>query len=133
MFDFLKKKKGKITDIGIYIDEYIDEDIDEDIEELGIEEVNKDESKEEKNNLSDVDRLLDSLEYTNSYLAQIYMILGELAKQQTIANALNILDSEYNNADSLMKVDEILEKKYALFSQIFVDYQVKQQEEENNG
>ncbi len=127
MFDFLKKKKGKITDIGIDID------TDEDIEELGIEEVNKDESKEEKNNLSDVDRLLDSLEYTNSYLAQIYMILGELAKQQTIANALNILDSEYNNADSLMKVDEILEKKYALFSQIFVDYQVKQQEEENNG
>lgn len=128
MFDFLRKKEVDPNSIGI------DEDyFDENTEELGIEEVNKDESKEEKNNVSDIDRLLDSLEYTNSYLAQIYMILGELAKQQTIANALNILDSEYNNADSLMKVDEILEKKYALFSQIFVDYQVKQQEEENNG
>lgn len=128
MFDFLRKKEIDPNSIGI------DEDyFDEDTEELGIEKVNKDESKEEKNNVSDIDRLLDSLEYTNSYLAQIYMILGELAKQQTIANALNILDSEYNNADSLMKVDEILEKKYALFSQIFIDYQVKQQEEENNG
>lgn len=128
MFDFLRKKEVDPNSIGID-DDYFDEDT----EELGIEKVNKDESKEEKNNVSDIDKLLDSLEYTNSYLAQIYMILGELAKQQTIANALNILDSEYNNADSLMKVDEILEKKYALFSQIFVDYQVKQQEEENNG
>lgn len=80
----------------------------------------------------DMNALLESLEYTNSYLAQIALTLGELTKQQTIANALHILDSEYNNADSLMSVDEILQKKYALFGSIFLDYQAKQENVENN-
>ena len=85
-----------------------------------------------ENNSIDMSMISEDLEYTNSYLAQIALTLGEIAKQQTIANALHILDSEYNNADSLMNVDEILQKKYALFGSIFVDYQAKQENVEEN-
>lgn len=117
MFDFLKKEKNEL-----------DNEVDADIEELDID----DNDEDDKNNLSDTDRLLDSLEYTNSYLLQLCMTLGELTKQQTIANALHILDSEYNSADSVMDVEEILQKKYMLFGSIFADYQAKQENIEKN-
>lgn len=77
--------------------------------------------------------VLKELEYMNSYLAQLNITQSELLKQQTIANALCILDSEYNNADCLMNIEEIIQKKEALFGEIFVDYQVKQKDEEKNG
>lgn len=95
--------------------------------------LSKEEIEEQaQNDVFDFAELYEQLEYTNSYLAQIALTLGELTKQQTIANALHILDSEYNNADSIMNVDEILQKKYALFGSIFVDYQAKQENVENN-
>lgn len=112
MLDFLKKDKSSIDDIGMLSKEEIDEQI--------------------QNDVFDFTALYEQLEYTNSYLAQIALTLGELTKQQTIANALHILDSEYNNADSIMSIDEILQKKYALFGSIFVDYQVKQEQEDKN-
>lgn len=89
-------------------------------------------ASQDNSDVFDMNMLLENLEYTNSYLAQISMNLGELVKQQTIANALHILDSEYNNADSIMDVEEILQRKYALFGSIFIDYQVKQEQENNN-
>lgn len=112
MLDFLKKDKSFKDDIGMLSKEEIDEQI--------------------QNDVFDFTALYEQLEYTNSYLAQIALTLGELTKQQTIANALHILDSEYNNADSIMSIDEILQKKYALFGSIFVDYQVKQEQEDKN-
>lgn len=119
MFDFLKKEKHEL-----------DDEVDADTEELDI--ADEEISEDDKSNVSDVDRLLDSLEYTNSYLLQLCMTLGELTKQQTIANALHILDSEYNSADSVMDVEEILQKKYMLFGSIFADYQAKQENIEKN-
>ena len=60
------------------------------------------------------------------------MTQEELLKQITIANALHILDSEYNNADSIMKIDEILAKKEGLLGEIFVDYRVNEEQENKN-
>ncbi len=74
----------------------------------------------------------EQFEYLLSYLAQLNMTQRELLKQITIANALHILDSEYNNADSIMKIDEILSKKERLFSEIFMDYRVNKEQENNN-
>lgn len=96
----------------------------------------KKETEEEDHNEEDIinmSELFEQLEYMNSYLAQLNMVQGELLKQQTIANALHILDSEINSADRIMSIDEILEKKKALFGEIFVDYRVNEQQEENNG
>ena len=108
MHDFLRRKKDEnpVDNIGILSKEEIEEQV--------------------QNDTFDFAELYEQLEYTNSYLAQISLTLGELTKQQTIANALHVLNSEYDNADSIMKVDEILEKKYALLGEIFVDYQQKQ-------
>lgn len=111
MFNFRKKKD--------------DSEEEDDITEIDNEEI-------QINNDVNINSLLSELEYTNSYLAQISMSLNELTKQQTIANALHILDSEYNNADSIMDVEEILQKKYALFGSIFVDYQARQENVEEN-
>ena len=113
MFDFLKNDKEKI-------------DTAEDIN-LG-----EDNDIAMEMSSSDVERILESLEYTNSYLAQLNMNLSELNKQRIIANALHILDSEYNNADSIMDVQEILLKKRALFGEIFIDYQVNNEKENTN-
>ena len=111
MHDFLRRKKDEnpVDNIGISSKEKIEE--------------------QAQNDTFDFAELYEQLEYTNSYLAQIALTLGELTKQQTIANALHVLNSEYDNADSIMKVDEILEKKYALLGEIFVDYQQKQNQE----
>lgn len=111
MHDFLRRKKDEnsVDNIGISSKEEIEEQV--------------------QNDTFDFAELYEQLEYTNSYLAQIALTLGELTKQQTIANALHVLNSEYDNADSIMKVDEILEKKYALLGEIFVDYQQKQNQE----
>ena len=111
MHDFLRRKKDKnpVDNIGISSKEKIEE--------------------QSQNDTFDFAELYEQLEYTNSYLAQIALTLGELTKQQTIANALHVLNSEYDNDDSIMKVDEILEKKYALLGEIFVDYQQKQNQE----
>lgn len=106
-----------------------------DINEDAIEE-KTDKRLEDGDNQNTQDDLLkeiyESLEYTNSFLAQISLTMGELVKQQTIANALHILDSEYDNADSIMNVDEILQKKYALLGSIFIDYSAKEKEENDN-
>ena len=114
MHDFLRRKKDEnlFDNIGISSKEEIEEQV--------------------QNDTFDFAELYEQLEYTNSYLAQIALTLGELTKQQTIANALHILDSEYNNADSIMDVDEILQKKYALLGSIFIDYSVKEKEENDN-
>lgn len=74
----------------------------------------------------------ENLEYINSFLAQISLTLGEITKQQTIHNALYLLDQEYNHADSVMDVEEIIKKRKALLSSIFIDYQVKEQEKNKN-
>ena len=111
VFNFLKKEYDKIDNIDdiIGIDEEVTEDAQDDICDISLKE------------------LYESLEYNNSFLAQVAINLGELVKQQTIANALNILDTEYNNADSVMKVNEILKKKEALLGEVFIDYQQKPQ------
>lgn len=111
MLDFLRRKKDEnpVDNIGMLSKEEMEEQV--------------------QNDTFDFAELYEQLEYTNSYLAQIALTLGELTKQQTIANALHVLNSEYDNADSIMKVDEILEKKYALLGEIFVDYQQKQNQE----
>lgn len=123
VFNFRKKDNVESIDNVV--------DINEDATEEKI-----DKRLEDGDNQNTQDDLLkeiyESLEYTNSFLAQISLTMGELVKQQTIANALHILDSEYNNADSIMDVDEILQKKYALLGSIFIDYSAKEKEENDN-
>lgn len=123
VFNFRKKDNVESIDNVV--------DINEDATEEKI-----DKRLEDGDNQNTQDDLLkeiyESLEYTNSFLAQISLTMGELVKQQTIANALHILDSEYDNADSIMNVDEILQKKYALLGSIFIDYSAKEKEENDN-
>lgn len=123
VFNFRKKDNVESIDNVV--------DINEDATEEKI-----DKRLEDGDNQNTQDDLLkeiyESLEYTNSFLAQISLTMGELVKQQTIANALHILDSEYNNADSIMDVDDILQKKYALLGSIFIDYSAKEKEENDN-
>ena len=117
VFNF-RNKKDKSDDIVSINENVIEEEVEKRLE------------NEDNNNL--LKEVYESLEYTNSFLAQISLGIGELVKQQTIANALHILDQQYNNADSLMDVEEILQKQEALLSAIFVDYQVKEKEENEN-
>lgn len=123
VFNFRKKDNVESIDNVV--------DINEDATEEKI-----DKRLEDGDNQNTQDDLLkeiyESLEYTNSFLAQISLTMGELVKQQTIANALHILDSEYDNADSIMDVDEILQKKYALLGSIFIDYSAKEKGENDN-
>lgn len=119
VFNFFKKDNVESTDNVIGINE--------DAIEEGIDKMEDGDNQNTQDDL--FKELYESLEYTNSFLAQISLAMGELVKQQTIANALHVLNSEYDNADSIMKVDEILEKKYALLGEIFVDYQQKQNQE----
>lgn len=123
VFNFRKKDNVESIDnvVGVNEDE-IEEKIDKRLEDGDNQNTQDDLFKE----------IYESLEYTNSFLAQISLAMGELVKQQTIANALHILDSEYNNADSIMDVDEILQKKYALLGSIFIDYSVNEKEENDN-
>lgn len=123
VFNFRKKDNVESIDnvVGVNEDE-IEEKIDKRLEDGDNQNTQDDLLKE----------IYESLEYTNSFLAQISLAMGELVKQQTIANALHILDSEYNNADSIMDVDEILQKKYALLGSIFIDYSAKEKEENDN-
>ena len=123
VFNFRKKDDVESVDNVVGINEdAIEEEIDKRLEDGDNQNIQDDLLKE----------VYESLEYTNSFLAQISLAMGELVKQQTIANALHILDSEYNNADSIMDVDEILQKKYALLGSIFIDYSVKEKEENDN-
>lgn len=123
VFNFRKKDNAESIDNVVGINEdAIEEEIDKRLEDRDNQNTQDDLLKE----------IYESLEYTNSFLAQISLAMGELVKQQTIANALHILDSEYNNADSIMDVDEILQKKYALLGSIFIDYSVKEKEENDN-
>ena len=123
VFNFRKKDNIESVDNVIGVNEdAIEEEIDKRLEDGDNQNTQDDLLKE----------IYESLEYTNSFLAQISLAMGELVKQQTIANALHILDSEYNNADSIMDVDEILQKKYALLGSIFIDYSVKEKEENDN-
>ena len=123
VFNFRKKDNVESIDNVVGINEdAIEEEIDKRLEDGDNQNTQDDLLKE----------IYESLEYTNSFLAQISLAMGELVKQQTIANALHILDSEYNNADSIMDVDEILQKKYALLGSIFIDYSVKEKEENDN-
>lgn len=123
VFNFRKKDNVESIDnvVGVNEDE-IEEKIDKRLEDGDNQNTQDDLLKE----------IYESLEYTNSFLAQISLTMGELVKQQTIANALHILDSEYDNADSIMNVDEILQKKYALLGSIFIDYSAKEKEENDN-
>lgn len=122
VFNFFKKDNAESTDDVIGINE--------DAIEEGIDKM---EDRDNQNTQDDLFKeIYESLEYTNSFLAQISLAMGELVKQQTIANALHVLDSEYNNADSIMDVDEILQKKYALLGSIFIDYSVKEKGENDN-
>ena len=123
VFNFRKKDNIESVDNVIGVNEdAIEEEIDKRLEDGDNQNTQDDLLKE----------IYESLEYTNSFLAQISLAMGELVKQQTIANALHILDSEYNNADSLMDVEEILQKKNALFGSIFVDYQTKEENMKEN-
>lgn len=123
VFNFRKKDNVESIDNVVDINEdAIEEKIDKRLEDGDNQNIQDDLLKE----------IYESLEYTNSFLAQISLTMGELVKQQTIANALHILDSEYDNADSIMNVDEILQKKYALLGSIFIDYSVKEKEENDN-
>lgn len=123
VFNFRKKDNVESIDNVVGINEdAIEEENDKKLEDGDNQNTQEDLLKE----------IYESLEYTNSFLAQISLTMGELVKQQTIANALHILDSEYNNADSIMDVDEILQKKYALLGSIFIDYSVKEKEENDN-
>lgn len=123
VFNFRKKDNVESIDNVV--------DINEDATEEKIDKRLKDEDNQ--NTQDDLlKEIYESLEYANSFLAQISLTMGELVKQQTIANALHILDSEYNNADSIMDVDEILQKKYALLGSIFIDYSAKEKEENDN-
>lgn len=123
VFNFRKKDNVESIDNVVDINEdAIEEKIDKRLEDGDNQNTQDDLLKE----------IYESLEYTNSFLAQISLTMGELVKQQTIANALHILDSEYDNADSIMDVDEILQKKYALLGSIFIDYSVKEKEENDN-
>lgn len=123
VFNFRKKDNVESIDnvVGVNEDK-IEEKIDKRLEDGDNQNTQDDLLKE----------IYESLEYTNSFLAQISLTMGELVKQQTIANALHILDSEYDNADSIMNVDEILQKKYALLGSIFIDYSAKEKEENDN-
>ena len=123
VFNFRKKDNVESIDNVVDINEdAIEEKIDKRLEDGDNQNTQDDLLKE----------IYESLEYTNSFLAQISLTMGELVKQQTIANALHILDSEYDNADSIMNVDEILQKKYALLGSIFIDYSAKEKEENDN-
>ena len=123
VFNFRKKDNVESIDNVVDINEdAIEEKIDKRLEDGDNQNTQDDLLKE----------IYESLEYTNSFLAQISLTMGELVKQQTIANALHILDSEYDNADSIMNVDEILQKKYALLGSIFIDYLAKEKEENDN-
>lgn len=123
VFNFRKKDNVESIDNVVDINEdAIEEKIDKRLEDGDNQNTQDDSLKE----------IYESLEYTNSFLAQISLTMGELVKQQTIANALHILDSEYDNADSIMNVDEILQKKYALLGSIFIDYSAKEKEENDN-
>ena len=123
VFNFFKKDNVESIDNVVGINEdAIEEKIDKRLEDGDNQNTQDDLLKE----------IYESLEYTNSFLAQISLTMGELVKQQTIANALHILDSEYDNADSIMNVDEILQKKYALLGSIFIDYSVKEKGENDN-
>ena len=123
VFNFRKKDNVESIDNVVDINEdAIEEKIDKRLEDGDNQNTQDDLFKE----------IYESLEYTNSFLAQISLTMGELVKQQTIANALHILDSEYDNADSIMNVDEILQKKYALLGSIFIDYSAKEKEENDN-
>ena len=123
VFNFRKKDNVESIDNVVDINEdAIEEKIDKRLEDGDNQNTQDDSLKE----------IYESLEYTNSFLAQISLTMGELVKQQTIANALHILDSEYDNADSIMNVDEILQKKYALLGSIFIDYSAKEKGENDN-
>ena len=122
VFNFFKKDNVESIDNVIGINE----------DAIG-EGIDKMEDGDNQNTQDDLFKeLYESLEYTNSFLAQISLAMGELVKQQTIANALHTLDSEYDNADSVMDVDEILQKKYALLGSIFIDYSAKEKGENDN-
>ena len=107
MLDFLKKN------------EEAEEKIEEQVEE-------QDNNEKE---VIDMNRIYEQLDYLNSYLAQSNMINGEILKQLTIANALNMLDHQYNHADSFMGVDEIQNKYYGIATEIFADYQQRNPQE----
>lgn len=102
MFDFLQKKE--------------DEEVEEVVEQV------------ETHNIT-LEDIYEQLEYLNSYISQSNMIQGELLKQQTIANALSLLDQQYRHADGFMSVEEIQNKYHNLACEIFLDYQ---QENLNN-
>lgn len=113
MLDFLKKDK-----------EQSPQEIAEEMTEENVKEYNQEDA-------FDMTALFEQLDYTNTYLAQILMTQRELVKQQTIANALNLLNQQYEHADSFMKVDEIQEKYLALAGEIFVDYMVSEEDLNN--
>lgn len=112
MFDFLKKDKEK-KEVKEHIEEEIQKHEDEKLPH------NDDDIQSSFNSFA----LIKELEYTNTYLAQLLRSQSELVKQQTIANALSILNHQYEHPDSFMSIDEIQKKYLALAREIFVDYQ----------
>lgn len=119
MFDFLKnKKEEESTQVDTESTEKVEESIN--IVEEPVEEQN-----EQVNAINpDINflNLLEQLEYTNTYLAQLLIINKELLKQQTVANGLTLLSHQYEHADSFMSVEEIQDKYLALAHEIFLDY-----------
>ena len=111
MFDFIKKNKKEETEAPNDV--------------IGINEEVMDYNEKE---VLDMTHIIEQLDYMNTYLAQILMTQRELLKQQTVANGLNLLNHQYEHADSFMSVNEIQEKYLALAGEIFVDYM---QEPEN--
>lgn len=111
MFDFLKnKKEEESTQVDTESTEKVEESINI--------------QKEQVNANPDINflNLLEQLEYTNTYLAQLSIIGKELLKQQTVANGLTLLNHQYEHADSFMSVEEIQDKYLALAHEIFLDY-----------
>ena len=122
MFNFLKnKKEEESTQVDTKSTEKVEESIntiEEPVEEQN-EPVNAmNPFKKDINFLN----LLEQLEYTNTYLAQLLIINKELLKQQTVANGLTLLSHQYEHADSFMSVEEIQDKYLALAHDIFLDY-----------
>lgn len=119
MFDFLKKDEKTSKDV---------EEVQETVNDSSIPPITDEEKREINALLTELynskvnDAMSQEFEYVNTYLAQLVMTQRELLKQQTVANALTLLQHQYEHADSFMTVDEIQKKYLGLAGEIFVDY-----------
>ena len=88
--------------------------------------------KKEDNDENYQKEILKELEYMNKYLATLTIAFGEVIKQDTINNALIMLNHQYQHPDSFMDIEEIKNKYYELAPEIFQDYAILKENELNN-